>query len=346
MSASAEAATAETPRYKTTSGRLDIRAIALEPIHHGGGTAGNTQILRRQEGRDPETGQRVLVPYISGNSMKHLIRNAAVEFAIEVMRIEPGELTKAEVDLLFSGGHLSSGGAAVDLARGRRIAELFPALSMCGYSAGNAMPDSKIRVEHMHLVCAENAWRIPPDLAEHPMLEHRAGALIAEEFGTRHDRTLSPRNMALLSDGDQQRVVEKKASAKGKKPAEREKDRESLQMIYDFQVVVPGSAFYGGVEYNHLTDMELAALASAFYRASSASRRADRLRMYVGAKSNVGFGAMEVQLIGSIRVPSAAYEPSTALVAAATRPSMIESYNEHLRSRRAEILAAIREAVS
>jgi hypothetical protein len=328
------------------SGRLDIRAVAIEPIHHGAGIAGNTQLLRMQESCHPVTGRKRRVPFISGNSMKNKIRVAAVEFAIDVMEIQPGELGKREIDLLFSGGHLSSGGAAVNLSQARKIEEMFPALSMCGYSAGNVMTDSKLSVDHLHLVCEENAWRAPPDLQGHAMLEIRAGALLTKEFGTRPDRTLSARNVALLSEGERRGIEEKKSQAHGNKAGTREKDRDSLQMIYDFQCVMAGVSFYGGVEYMALTELELCALVSAFHRASSVATRAERLRMHVGAKSRVGFGAIEVELIGSIRVAAASYEPSTALVSQATGHEKMGSYNEHLRQNRDKIIAAVREAVA
>jgi len=75
------------------------------------------------------------VPFISGNSFKHTIREAGVDHALTAMGVADGSLTKPVVDLLFSGGHLSKSGSAVNLSKARALAELFPILGVCGYSA-------------------------------------------------------------------------------------------------------------------------------------------------------------------------------------------------------------------
>lgn len=322
------------------SGKVDIRAVALEPITHNAGTSGNTQLLRVQEIVTGD-GKLARVPFISGNSVKHRLRAAAVRYALDVLEVPDGSLSKAEVDLIFSGGHLSKGGSAVDLQTARRLEELFPALSLCGYSAGNCMTESKIRVSHLHVVCEENAWRLPDDLRKHPAVKLRAGALRGEEFGTRRDAALSGDSVRLLTAGEQEKVVVKKTK-KLKGEGDEKKDRDSLQMIYDFQVIRPGATFFGSVVYEDATEMERAALASAFHRASTGSR-GDGLTMSVGGKSSVGFGSIAVELRGSVRASAAQYEPSTGVVAHADGPN--REYVEHLRSRRDDILATIREAV-
>src|SRR3990167_8235765 len=126
-----------------TSGRVDIQATALDAIHHGAGTRGNTSVIRVQEIVDPKTGEMHETPFISGNSIKHAIRQHAVEHALAVMAVEDGTISKQVVDLLFSGGHLSKAGAAVSLKTARELSSLFPALSLCGYSAGNFMTQSR-----------------------------------------------------------------------------------------------------------------------------------------------------------------------------------------------------------
>src|SRR5690606_24279007 len=157
------------------TGKIDIRATALEPIVHGAGTSGNTQLLRMQE--IVYDGVPCRVPFVSGNSVKHRLRAAAVQYALDAMGVEDHTLTKAEVVLLFSGGHLSKGGAAIDLEQCRKLEGLLPPLSLCGYSAGNTMTESKIRVSHLHVVCRENAWRLPDDLVGHSAAQMRVGAI-------------------------------------------------------------------------------------------------------------------------------------------------------------------------
>jgi len=87
---------------QSTTGRIDITATAIDSIHHGGTTAGNTQLLRTQDIILPD-GTEARIPYISGNSFRHKIRAAGARHALDVMGITTG-LSKPVVDLLFSGG--------------------------------------------------------------------------------------------------------------------------------------------------------------------------------------------------------------------------------------------------
>lgn len=323
-----------------TSGTIAIRAIALEPLHHGAGVSGNTSLLRMQQIVLPD-GRSARVPFISGNSIKHRLRYHAVRYALDILAVEDGAMTKAEIDLLFSGGHLSRSGAAIDLARARRMERLFPALSMCGYSAGNCMTESKLSVAHLHLVCAENAWRLPDDLKDSPMASLRSGALRAEEFGTRHDKGHSQDAIRLLSAGE---VETRAKKSRAKLAGDADGKGDSAQMIYDFQVVMPGACFWGAVGFRDLSDLEMAALATAFHYATGETR-GDRAVMHVGAKSSIGFGAIAVELRGQVRATAAEYRPSEALVGAESA-DRARLYGAHLREHRDEILSTIRESAT
>jgi CRISPR/Cas system CSM-associated protein Csm3 (group 7 of RAMP superfamily) len=212
---------------------------------------------------------------------------------------------------------------------------------MCGYSAGNAMTESKLRVAHLHLVCRENQWRLPPDLACAPHAALRAGALRGEEFGTRHDKAGSLMAARYLTDGAKAVEAEGK-TLKLKKPGKTDR-LESAQMIYDFQVILPGARFYGSVDFLDLTELELAALASAFYYSTAAQR--DRVRMSVGGKASVGFGSLSVELRGSVRAQAAEHVASTEIVGP-DQADRAAAYADHLRRHREEILGAVREAAS
>lgn len=233
------------------TGKIDIIATALEPIVHGAGTSGNTQLLRMQDWFyiDERTRKpvRCRVPFISGNSIKHWLRDKAIRYALDAMGVRDGTLTKAQVDLLFSGGHLSKTGAAVDLTSARKLSELLPPLSLCGYSAGNAMEESKIAVSNLHVVCAENKGRIPDHLRESPMLSIASASLRVEEFGTRHDQSTKAVGRRWLDGAVGEEVAAKKAkqlagkSADAKKTSAADERGDSAQMIYTFQGIAAGA---------------------------------------------------------------------------------------------------------
>jgi hypothetical protein len=325
------------------TGKIDIRATALEPLVHGAGTSGNTQLLRTQDIQLPD-GTMTKVPFISGNSIKHKLRACAVQYALDAMAVEDHSLTKAEVDLLFSGGHLSKSGAAVDLTMARELEAMFPPLSLCGYSAGNTMTESKIRVSHLHLVCHENAWRLPDDLLAHPALAVRAGALRVEEFGTRHDQANKAMARRLLTAGANDAVAKRKTKAlkapADDGPAER---GDSAQMIYEFSSIAAGATLWGSIQVAELTALEQAALSSAFHYAA-VDRRGDAIVMGVGAKNSIGYGSIKVEMRGSIRVAPPRYEATTELTAAGD--TLAARYQAHMRDNKAEILATLRKAVS
>lgn len=329
------------------SGRISIEAVAHAPIHHGGGSKGNRQILRKQSFILPD-GAHARVPFLSGNSFRHLIRASAARYALEVMRVEPGSLSKGMVHLLFSGGALSGSGAAVKLSKIREVEQAFPLLSLLGYSASNHISGGRLTVDHWHIVCRENAWRLPDSLREHPHARLRVGELIDDEFGTRHEPTRSdPDCRKLLAHGDaatDDAALEAAAelAAAGQRP---EKSRDSAQMIYNFEVVKAGSVWFGGLRYQALSPHEIAALKSGLAYACG-GQQGESYLFARGAKSAVGYGAMALGFEGSIReLTPSAYVPDSSLatIAQGVSANALSDYASHLESRRDEILSALRE---
>jgi hypothetical protein len=325
------------------TGRIDIRATALEPIVHGAGTSGNTQALRTAS-VVLEDGTIGKVPMVSGNSWKHDMRDAAVRYAVDVMGVEDRSMDKATVDLLFSGGHLNKSGAAIDLTTARLLEALFPPLALFGYSAGNTMTESKVRVSNLHVVCAENAWRVPEDLREHPALRLRAGMLRIEEFGTRHDQATKQAGKRLLTEAASAAIAGRKTKALKAPSSDGPEERgDSAQMIYTFGAIPAGATLWGLIEYADLTELERAALASAWHYMTT-ERRGDRYVIRVGAKNAIGYGALEVEIRGGIRIAPPQYVSDTSIARFGDAPDA--TYMTHLRERKDEILAALRKAVS
>lgn len=319
------------------SARVDITAVALEPIHHGAGTSGNTQILRTQDIILPD-GRAARVPFISGNSLKHMVREAGANFALEAMAIADGSLTKPVTDLLFSGGALTKAGSNINLERGRQIEKLFPLLGLLGYSAGNTMTQGKLRVNNLHLICEENAWRVPVRLSEHKALTARAGRLRGEEFGTRHESSRRPRVAKMLTTGERKRLEDQ---------TQQEGKGDTAQMIYEYQVLNPGSHFWGTMHLDDVTEMELAAFKSAMSAACEGAAPDGGLLFRVGAKSSIGCGLVSMQFSGQVRDPVQApgYTNATALVTI-DQPSDIKAYAEHLHQHSEEIVTLLTEAMA
>ena len=206
-----------TPKYAS---HVSITATLQTPFHHGAGNAGNTSLLRTQEVMDPKTGTISKVPFLSAASVRHGIREALAWHLIEHAGIEDGSLSKAAVDLLFSGGAVTSTGAKTNLDMARRVEQDLPMLSLLGYAAQSDIVSGTLRASELMLVCVENNWRCP--IKD----QHRAAKYRSEEFGTRKDTGTTPA----------QRMIQ---MTKG--------DLGTAQMIFDQQILIPGARLWGMV---------------------------------------------------------------------------------------------------
>jgi hypothetical protein len=326
------------------SGRLHYRATALDPLHHGAGSSGNTQLLRRQD-IILDDGTRARVPFVSGNSWKHKIRESGAQFALDAMGIEGG-LKKAVIDLLFSGGALTKTGSAVNLSQARKLEKLFPIVSICGYSAGNTMTSSKLSVEPMHLACKENTYRVHSEIADllpQPIMAQKAAAYLSEDFGTRHEQMKNP-NIAKLLEVDSRNLLE--ATISGNATEVYADKGDSIQMIYEFETIKAGAQFFGCIHFRGLNALELCALQSALSYGCEGTTPDNQMIYRVGAKSSVGFGRIAVQWVGSLRedIRPPNFEDAEALTTFSATDKM-RIYIDHLQSHRDEIVATLEAIV-
>jgi len=332
------------------SGRMHIHGISTSPVHHGGETAGNTQMVRRQTIADPETGETRRVPFVSGRSVKHLIREWGARFALSAMGWTDA-FTKAQRDLLISGGTFSSGGSSVDLEAARTLERAFPILAVCGYAAGNRGAASKLNVDNWHMLCRENRWRVYDRLAREvneetgdgqkiaAALDHRAAEYLDEDFGTRHEPK-DPNVNKLLEDQERKRLESEAADKLGQAHPDK---GDSIQMIYEYEQVVPGAQWMGCIHYRELTELEAAALTGALHHACEDTVVGGRKVYRVGGKSSVGLGAVAVRFFGSLRedIRPPEHIDSDAMVAWDEDDSAMQGYVEHLREHKDQMVDAM-----
>jgi len=239
-------------------------ATLTAPLHHGAGSSGNTSLLRTEDVITPD-GRTAAVPFVSGNSLRNRLRVALAWHLATTLDIEHGSLSKPVVDLLWSGGAITSAGAQTDLGLAREVETVLPQLAMMGYSAGSDMAAGTLHVSHLILVCAENAWRLPAGLADSPHAANRAGAYRTEEFGTRHDIEGTPAGRYID-------VLEAVGA--------------TTQMIYDVQTLKAGAVLSGSITLTPAaTSAHMLALDAALGLAAPGGV------LSLGAKGSVGFGA-------------------------------------------------------
>lgn len=206
---------------------IDLMFTLTSPLHHGSGSAGNTSLIRTQDIVLPD-GRQAAVPFVSGNSFRHQLRDVLAWHTVTTLDLEPGSLSKPAVDLLWSGGAITSTGSQVDLERARRIEQIYPALGLFGYAGGSDMVAGTLRVSNLHLVCRENAWRLPQSLVDHPHATRSSGLMRGEAFGTRHDVANTAVDRLVATAG---KIVQP----------------DTTQMIYEMQVLKPGSILWGEI---------------------------------------------------------------------------------------------------
>lgn len=252
-----------------TSTTIPLTATLTQPLHHGAGSSGNTSMLRTEEVVQPD-GTHARVPFVSANSIRHGIRSALAWHAVETLGIQDGTLTKGEVDLLWSGGAVTTTGAQTNLDLSRKIEALYPALGLLGFAAQSDIYAGTLRVSPLILVARENAWRLPGYLAGSPHAKQGAAAYRGEEFGTRHDVAATPVD----------RLVDLSGQITG-----------TTQMIYDIQVLKAGSVLHGDVQLTpSATERHRVALGAAL------ALWAPEGIVHLGAKTAVGFGRARIDL--------------------------------------------------
>ena len=242
----------------TSQASINITVDLTSPFHHGAGTAGNTSLLRTQDVVQPD-GTVARVPFLSAASIRHALRDALAWHTAHTLSIEPGTLSKGTVDLLWTGGAVSSTGSRTDLDMMRRVEAHYPALAMLGYAAKSDIITGTLRASDLILVCQENDWRLP----EHLRGARRAAAYRTEEFGTRHDQATSPAGRYL-------QVVD---------------EVDTAQMIWDTQTLAAGSTLHGTISLTPAaTEMHRTALSAALELWASDGHVA------IGAKTAQGYG--------------------------------------------------------
>jgi hypothetical protein len=252
---------------------IPLTITLVSPLHHGAGTSGNSQLLRTQELTLPD-GSAAVVPFVSGNSLRHAIRHACAEVTLGAVGARQGSLSKPVVDLLYSGGALTASPTAqIDLAAHRQLDALWAPAGLLGYSGRGQIWAGSLYVDHLSLVCAENAWRMPEGLRDHPQAQLPAAGLRDEEFGTRHDPVGTSVDRWLDMDLWTEMPTQERTS----------------QMIYDWQVIKAGATLYGALRLAGATVAHAQALRVALEWLTAAGT------MHLGAKRAQGYGLCRVE---------------------------------------------------
>ncbi|WP_259465725.1 hypothetical protein [Rhodococcus opacus] len=132
----------------------EIEMAARSPISHRGELIGTTAIGRRMKILQPD-GSVELVPVISGNSFRGVLRRIGEELLRDVLDYE-GQLPLAVAHTLRNGGAIVK--TQAEPITGRRLhqlRELIPQLSVFGGAIGAAPIDGCLRIGHVVPIVTE-----------------------------------------------------------------------------------------------------------------------------------------------------------------------------------------------
>lgn len=233
---------------------LRLRLTTIDALHHGAGVEGNTAVLRRQA--QPDGG--VATPFVSGGSIRNRLRRAAFDHAAPLLGLTARGQAPEVMDFLLRGGMMGVAGNATEgaeegfqlaavateepkgktklkklgpvmggqISRMRDVADAWPVADLLGYASGNAIRAGLVQQDNAHLVCRENAWRLPADIADHPDAKVPASRFVDTQMGTRLPFGNRPelRKFVDESAGDESRAFS--------------------PMPFEWEVVLPGANFY------------------------------------------------------------------------------------------------------
>lgn len=304
---------------------------ADDPICHAGLSEGNVSPFRKRDiiGED---GLTEPIPFISGNSIKHWLRKNSAAFALEALGFDTGDLDKSITRLLFAGGTLQSGKSS-KFADARKAEEIFPALQLCGYAAGNQMSESTVRVRFGEVMCRENARRrqhiieeISPDHLPH--FEHPADHYIETQFEAPRDPHTSKSSGRWTNRKQREEVMDSMA--------DRDSDDGDSRGFHKFDVLKSGTVIVAGFDFPQgVTEVELAAFRSAFAYGSLGRGIGGGLRMLLGGKTARGYGEVSTHLHGFLAEgidPAHTYRDTEAFAVEDEFDESMETYVESLES--------------
>lgn len=308
---------------------------AEQPIAHHEGNIGNESIVMRRKIRQPN-GSFAMVPIITGDTMRHGLREAAAYAFLDAAGLLNSEaLSRAALRLLFNGGMVSGRGdaSAISLDRYQEICTLCPPLALLGGCADSRVVPGRLQCGDAQLVCREFESFTSPWIREKVEVIDSCRAHVETVQRVRMDSLLDPGKRKLLTTTEQ--VATMKMLGDGERAHEEDdavskSESKSAMMPRTMEVVVQGSLFQWTVTATCLSELEIATLhtmlAAFLYRPT------------VGGKKATGHGRLRVVAARDVKVMT----PKESLGVIDTNElarSSGDLFRDHVASHREQIAA-------
>jgi hypothetical protein len=199
-----------------------------------------------------------LIPLISGNSIRHTLRDLAMQFFFDF--IEKKNFTKTGYYEYFSGGALTASTGKVDIKKRIKDIEMCPPLGLMGTAKGSEMVEGSLNISHLVPLCKE----LGTGDRSHWELTHFV-------FGTRSDIAKDEKRYELHDD--------------------KSKNDGPQQMLYWTESFIVGAEFELTIALEPLFyDMQL--LKSCLHHTLKLLKE----KAYLGGKSSVAHGEVDFEL--------------------------------------------------
>lgn len=310
--------------------RYEFILEAREPISHAQESIGNVSVIMRQKVRQPD-GTFAQVPIVTGDTMRHGLREAASYALLEGAGLLGENLSEAALRLLFSGGMITgSAGGAVKLDEYREMVDLMPHLALLGGCAQNRVIPGRIQVSTAVLVCEETE-HLTPEWVRTWAKEQRTGAASARAHvehvqRVRMDPSLDPAKRLLLTAGERARVESRLLASEtaSEEMDASTKDRAKSSMLpFSYERVAQGSLFFWSLTatcYSALDSDALLVMVGAFLRHAR-----------VGGKRGTGHGL--IAPVAAKHVSLANFSERADTLALEGDASIGELYRQHVAER-------------
>jgi CRISPR/Cas system CSM-associated protein Csm3 (group 7 of RAMP superfamily) len=211
-------------------------ATAISQIHTGADAqTGNKQLLRKEKIRVLDGNTFEDVPFVSGNSIRGHLRRLLAEDLVQ--RLDYTITDERLYHLLRAGGVLEKDGKAeIDVGLRRTIRNTFPLIDLLGGSTGNQMFEGTVNIHHLALICEENNYRneTQSDISWREFVSEMHQTRMHDE----PDDTGMDVDFGFDSDAEDNTESD---------------DVDSHQMIYHFDVLIPGAQFEHSVKFESRT---------------------------------------------------------------------------------------------
>jgi hypothetical protein len=310
----------------------EILVEAATPVAHHHETFGNHAVLARRKVRLP-TGQWASVPAVSGDALRHGLREAAAYAFLDAAGLlGEGRLSEAALRLLFAGGMVTGRGDASNIRVDayREMVDMVPMLGLLGGCASSRIIPGRVICEDALLLCEESRHVAPEWMVAQAGTLSGARSHVDVHQRVRMDPTGDPGKRRLLAE-----VQARQLEAKDRKKEAAHEADDALQrdgakgsmMPRTFEALAAGSLLSWRLQATCLSPLDVdtfRAMVGAFLGSAR-----------VGGKRGTGFGFIRPVAANAAQVlrPADAMQ-SVDLVA---QPKVGEVFRSHVRERAARI---------